>query len=362
MKLLLTGDVHLGRSYQKEAPEIAQRFADARLEALSNAVALANREECGFLVIAGDLYDKVSAIPKALHERVSKVLAEFGGQAVLVLPGNHDYYDAEHDQLWSAFEECSGSNVRLLKECAPYPCGQVVFYPCPCHNKRSKINALGWLKENTAREPGMLHIGIAHGAIDGYSPDAEQDYYHMTPQELLELGMDAWLIGHTHITFSVDDRIFSPGTPQQTDIADRSRSLVYLIEIDDAGHVAARTEKVGVVDFVRREVSVAHGQILEEALQLPELEPGRTALRVILTGIAAPEDYESRHKLYDKLREAFLKLEVKDEGLQKAITAELIDRETPEGSAINRLLHGYADNMELLNLAYALAQACKNEG
>lgn len=361
MKLLLTGDLHLGRSYQKESPELARRLSDARLEALEAAVTLANSTGCEFFIIAGDLYDKVSAIPKTLHQKVCKILDEFSGQAVLVLPGNHDYFDPERDPLWSDFEECSGSHVRLLKECVPFQCERVVFYPCPCHDKHAQENALGWLKKGPVLSRDTVNIGIAHGAVEGYSLDADQRYYYMTPQELLDLGMDAWLIGHTHVEFSIGNCIFNAGTPQQTDIADNSHGEVYIIEIDAQRHIVARKEKVGAVDFVRREVSLSHGQRLEDALRFPDLDPARTVLRVILRGEVSPEDHEGRYKIYGECGKEFLKLEVKDDSLQKTITPEQIDTETLDGTAINRLLHGYEEDADLLNLAYSLVRECKDD-
>lgn len=360
MKLLLTGDLHLGRSYQKESPEVAQRFLEARMTALENAVVIANRENCEFLVIAGDLYDKASAIPKSLHQKVSKVLGEFDGQAVLILPGNHDYCDLEHDELWRAFEDCSSSNIRVLKECTPCEIAGAVFYPCPCHDKRSKENALGWLKNASERSSDMVHIGIAHGAVEGYSLDTDQNYYFMTEKELSALGMDVWLIGHTHVEFSIGNRIFNAGTPQQTDIADNSNSEVYLIEIDGNKKITAKKEKAGVIDFVKRDITVQHHQRLEDALQFPELEPWKTSLRVVLTGMVSPEDYEERQRIYETRGAGFIKFDVKDENLQKAITPELIGQETMEGSTLYKLLNLYADDMELLNLAYSLAKECKS--
>ncbi len=361
MKLLLTGDLHLGRSYQKESPEVAQRFTEARMTALENAVTIANREQCDFFVIAGDLYDKVSSIPKSLHQKVNKVLDEFDGQAVLILPGNHDYCDLEHDELWRAFEESSGSHTRVLKECAPCEIAGTMFYPCLCHDKRSKENALGWLKGTSGLSPDLIHIGIAHGAVEGYSLDADQSYYFMTEKELHTLGMDIWLIGHTHVEFSIGNHIFNAGTPQQTDIADSSDSEVYLIEIDEQKNITAKKEKVGVIDFVKKEVTVEHHQRLEDVLQFPELEPDKTSVRVVLTGMVLPEEYEDRQRIYETCGAGFIKFDVKDENLQKAITPELIGQETMEGSTLHRLLNSYADDMELLNLAYSLAQECRND-
>lgn len=361
MKLLLTGDLHLGREYQNKSPEVTRRLKEARFEALKSAVEIANRNNCEVFVIAGDLYDRVANIPLELQKKVCQVLAEFDGKAVLVLPGNHDYYDPERAQLWKTFEECAGSHVRLLKENAPYSVGSAVFYPCPCHDKHSKENALGWLKEGPGLSPDAIHIGIAHGAVAGYSPDANQIYYHMTAEELLALGMDAWLVGHTHVGFSIGERIFNAGTPQQTDIGDNSGSEVALIEIDDKKRVTVEKAKTGAVDFVRREVSLSHGQRLEEVLQFPDLDRERTYLRVILGGVAAPEDYEGRYPIYEKCGEGFLGFEIKEDRLQRAITPELIDAVTLDGTVLNRLLHAYEDDMELLNLAYFLVKECTDD-
>lgn len=361
MKLLLTGDLHLGRAYQKENPEVAQKFSEARIVALRNAVGIANREKCELFVIAGDLYDKVSGIPQALHKEVCRVLSEFEGQAVLILPGNHDYYDPEHDVLWKNFEEFSCSHIRVLKHCEPYRLDGVTFYPCPCHSKHSKENALGWMKNALNLDSTTIQIGIAHGAVRGYSLDANQDYYHMTEQELLGMGMDLWLIGHTHVEFSIGNRIFNAGTPQQTDIADNSKSEVYLIEVDEKRKIAAKKEKTGMIDFVKKDIILERGQRLEDVLHFPELNAGRTSLRVSLSGVVTPEEYETRQTTYETCGQGFIKFEVKDEALKKTITPELINQETLEGTAINQLLNGYADDPELLDIAYAVVLECREE-
>lgn len=357
MKLLLTGDLHLGRTYQKESPGVAQRFSEARIKALENTVVIANRENCELFVIAGDLYDKATGIPQALHKKVCGILAEFDG-TVLILPGNHDYYDPEHDNLWKNFEEFSGSHIRVLKNCEPYRFDGVVIYPCPCHNKRSKENALGWMKNGLVQAPDTLCIGVAHGAVEGYSLDADQNYYHMDERELLELGMDLWLIGHTHVEFSIGGRIFNAGTPQQTDIADNSKSEVYLIEIDDKKKISAKKEKVGAIDFVKKSITLECGQHLEDVLRFPTLNAERTSLRVLLSGVVEPEEYVSRQGIYEACGKGFVKFEVKDDDLRKTITPKTINEDTLEGTAINQLLNSYIDDLELLDLAYALTQEC----
>ena len=114
-----------------------------------------------------------------------------------------------------------------------------------------------------------------------------------------------------------------------------------------------------MVDFVRRDVSVAQGEPLADKLSFPGLEGARTVLRLHLTGVLSPEEYESRQALYRCLEDSFLKLEVEDAGLRRAITPAMIDQETMPGTRINQLLKHYAQQPELLDLAYELVLACK---
>lgn len=365
IKILLTGDLHLGRSYQKEDPDVARKYTAARMLALENAVSIANQENCDFFVIAGDLFDKVNGIPVSLQKQVCRSLDEFLGQAVLILPGNHDYYDAETDVLWKKFEEYSGASTRVFKENKAYQIGDVCFYPCICHDKHSKVNALGWVKEGDRSEEACFHIGIAHGAIEGLSYDRNQEYYYMTNQELRSLHMDAWLIGHTHTIYpaildaGTEQRIFNAGTPQQTDIADSSIGEVFVLEIQDDKRILAKKKKTGVIRFVKRSVSVEPGQSLEEALDFPDLQGEETVLRVLVSGVAGAWEYERRNQIYEALRSRFIKTEIDDSGLRKEITAEMIRRETVDGSLMNQLLNKYVGDTELLNLAYDLAASCK---
>ncbi len=106
----------------------------------------------------------------------------------------------------------------------PYPLGaydlDACLYPGPCGSIHSKENAVGWVRGVT-RDPGVKHhIGIAHGSLEGISPDFNGDYYPMRPAELMETGLDLWLLGHTHLRYPESpgkkDRIFLPGVPNRT--------------------------------------------------------------------------------------------------------------------------------------------------
>ncbi len=355
MKILLTGDLHLGKSYAKY-PDIARPLSEARLRALQNAVDAANREACDFFVIAGDLYDKTSGIGRELHQAVCRLLGEFSGQAVLVLPGNHDSYTDDKSPLWRDFEACAAPNTCLCRSCQPYPFDGVTFYACPCHDKHSRENALSWLTSAPPAIPGQLSIGIAHGAVTGFSPDKDQLYYSMTPDELLSCNMDAWLIGHTHTRFAIENRIFNAGTHQQTDIADGSSGEVYILDIGADKKVTANALKTNVIRFVQKEIRVDPTQHLANLLHFEV--PAPAFVRVILSGTASAEDYQNRRSVYQQIKEerGYLHFDVQDDDLQESITPDMIDTIFPAGTTLHKLLHTYETDMALLNLAYALAK------
>lgn len=369
LRILHTGDLHLGRGYQRqeqENPSVAARYREARMEALERVVQLAEKERCDALVVAGDVYDSHTLSP-VLVQAVCRIL-ERCVCPVVVLPGNHDYCEGPEDKLWTRFRECAGENTLLLTESKPVTVGQMVFYPCPCTDRYAEGNALSWLKQEPVRDESRVNIGLAHGAIEGLSFDREKRYYYMTREELERCHMDLWLIGHTHVPYPNQEiisgqRIFNAGTHQQTDVADNAEGSVFLIEVGDDKTVTARRVHTGVIAFVKRDVVLHHGDSLADAIAAAGegLDKPNTTLRLTLSGVALAEEYQERQALYEQAAQAYLKLEVLDSGLQQEITGEMIDAETLEGSIENQLLKRYMDEPELLNLAYGLVRRCREE-
>ncbi|MDD2648455.1 MAG: DNA repair exonuclease [Eubacteriales bacterium] len=366
-RILLTGDEHIGRDYstiEKEDAHCALRLREARLEALQNAVRAAEDNACDYFVIAGDLFDKTE-IDVKLVKKVCGILAECPCP-VIVLPGNHDYCAAAGETLWKQFCEYKADNTVLLSSPCAYDAGKAVFYPCPCEARYSEVNALGWLSEYRERSAEKPNIGIAHGALAGLSCDREKRYFSMTEDELSSLGMQLWLIGHTHIPYPAGDEIigasvFNAGTHQQTDIADSAEGSVFIIDIDKST-VRAKRIKTGVVSFVRRALTLSAGDSLSARImgELSGLESANTVFRLKIGGILGADEFRNRAGVYDELRERLLRLETDDGELKEEITAEMIDAETLEGTAENRLLKRYLSSPRLLETAYLLIKRVKD--
>ena len=208
LKIFLTGDNHFGKKYNRY-PDVRERLIRSRYDSLERMVRKAESEGCELFAVTGDLFDSNVSVDKKTVQKAVEILAQFSG-TVLVLPGNHDYYTGE-EKVWRYFESALNAvdnNIVLLNEFRPYPFSwggeQVMVYPAFCQSKHSRENNLDWIKEAEISRQGVINIGIAHGAIQGVTPDLKQEYFLMTEKELESIPMDVWLIGHTHIPYPGD--------------------------------------------------------------------------------------------------------------------------------------------------------------
>jgi DNA repair exonuclease SbcCD nuclease subunit len=345
ISLLLTSDFHLGMRFASYPDVAARVLGEARFSCLGRAVAGANAAQSDLLVVAGDLFESVRT-PVRDVQRAAEILRGFQGRLAVVMPGNHDYF-APDDSLWRRFRDFSGDSVLLLDQPRPYPLSRydvdACLYPGPCTAKHSGENAVDWVASARQDRGIRHHIGIAHGSLEGYSPDMDGRYYPMRPQELLAAGMQLWLLGHTHVRFPAapgpGDRIFCAGTPEPDGLDCAHEGFAWHLSVGDNSAVSARAERVGRLRFKEITVRVREGAEIEQAL-VPLLAdaPEATVLRLHLEGRAPREVRESVGALAARLSERFLHAEVRDEELELEITEAEIDRDYPQGSFPHSLL------------------------
>lgn len=366
LRLLHTGDLHLGMTFKTRGypEELRQELVAARFRALERMVAQADQENCQLLVVAGDLFERCSVPEKTVLQAV-EILARFGGICA-VLPGNHDFINP-HSTLWEHFQKNAPDNVLLLGEMVPYDLQDhgldVTLYPGPCDAKHSPDNRIGWISVLPARPETRWHLGVAHGALEGYSPDFEQKYFPMQPAELAAAGLDFWLLGHTHVPVppgeSFQDQVFSYcGTPEPDGFDCQHSGSAWLLDVDDDGQVQGQAVETGYYRFLdwERHVHAAHdwGEIKK---QLASYFP-RGLVRLTVDGSMPREDFEKRHQAITELRETALYLEVNDFHLQMEITEQVIGELFAQDSFPYLLLQRLAErgDSKALQKAYSLVQ------
>ena len=369
LKLLHTADLHLGMTFQnRQYPDqVRQQLVEARFESLEKLVKLAGEESCALIVIAGDLFHRINIAADQVS-RTLDILKKFPG-IIAILPGNHDYYEP-HNQLWKALKELAFEELYLLTDHRPYNLADagldLILYPAPCDSKHSAENRLGWIRELPEKQPARWHIGVAHGTIQGISPDFNDQYYPMDERELSASGLDHWCLGHTHVPYpnqsetTAQPFIYS-GTPEPDGFDCRHPGSAWITELDEEGHIHSRLIETGQFRFseVHREIS-SGSDLLQLRDQLAASSP-KSLVKLKLSGVMPEADYQERSALLKEIRDKLLYLEVDDTGLSIELSPEIINRKYPEGSFPHQLLSKLAteDDPDALQLAYRLIEEVK---
>lgn len=365
LKILHTADVHLGLKFAGY-PEIQTELTEARFTTLENLVRLANKEQCRLFVVAGDLFDHHRVAARDIT-RAAQILSEFEGVAA-VLPGNHDFIMPEGEGVLSRFKSQSGDRTMLLDRADVFDLTHydisAHLYAGPCDAKHAGDNRIGWIKEHPKDQSVKFHIGVAHGSLEGVSPDTDGRYYPMTAGELNECGIDIWLLGHTDRLMYPDSpgrssRIFYPATPEPHGYDIRHEGKAWLLEIDDDKNVKAQSLSAGryrFMDIERTVNNVGETDAIKNEYTSPEYK--NAIVRLSLSGRLLKDDYAALKEIRDAIKENVFHLEWDQSMVLERITRETIDREFSAGSFPHKLLLKLAEDEEneALQTAYELLQ------
>jgi len=375
VRIFHTGDLHIGLKFTRGGypPDLRDRLVEQRLKTLHSMVDLATERECHLFVIAGDLFDN-PRVPKGLVRKAAESLSRFEG-VVTVLPGNHDYTQKD-DPLWPDFVDALGEGHHLLRP--EEPCDltdhgiPLVLFPGVCTSRHSKESAIGWIAaalQDLSLEDGVRRIGVAHGSLEGLSPDFGGDYFPMTHAELNAAGMDLWLLGHTHVRHPDRDRfegerILFPATPEPDGFDCRHGGHAWIVEVSETGAISGDSVSTGAFQFRKVERAV-HSEADIEGLksEFEGLSPGQDLVRLRIHGRVPADLFEGRQDLIATLQEQVLYLENDSSGLLKELRIDDIEREFTEGSFPFRLLSGLVgedDDYEALQMAWDLVREARS--
>ena len=374
IKLFVTGDNHLCRQYA--GSPVKNVLIQSRIDSLRQMIRNAEQEECDYFIIAGDLFDRVSGIGKKDIEQIVEVLEEFN-QTILIMPGNHDFYTGG-ERLWKDFASRTGevSNIILLNKYQKYRFGdgdnELIVYPAYCDSKHSRTNRLKWIADNY-EATDSFSIGIAHGTIKGISPDLKEEYFPMDITELNAIPVDAWLIGHTHISYPFDlpynkdvsgFNIFNPGTHEQLDSGNNTEGNAFIITLDRASGVKkvfVRKLLTGTIVYkkIKRIIESGESRSLDQVLQeIGTKVTDRMIIDLEIAGTVSEEDYNNRIDYYNSALGSALWYSVNDDLLVPAITLERIHDEYSELSLTAQFLESLLDDPIEVQMAYDLLKKC----
>lgn len=367
MRILHTADNHIGLKFNNYGGTAAQSaLVQERFDALKNVVQASNDQDAHFLVVAGDLFDDLKVTQKdikAVVEILKKSKAE-----VLVLPGNHDYYDGKENKLWKAFSDfAENTNLKLLLNATPYETEvdgtPVCFYPAPCSSKHHGGHVIGWVGD-VAKAPETIHIGLAHGNVEGMGVDDADRYYNMSEGDLRAAGVDFWLLGHIHVPYPPTSAVgnplfFMPATHTPESVKRKIPGFAWFIEVNEQKQLRYEQITTGNLRFSRQILSFGRTYTLSD-FQQQELgwRNAQLILDLKLSGSLSQDELSELHALIKSLSDHYLHVDC-DNQVGIAVDTAFIQSTFAEGTSAHQWLTAISEEPEsdlALQLAFSIIQ------
>jgi len=372
IKIFHTADLHLGMRFVGY-PDVQDELINTRYETLENMVEIANQESCTLFVMAGDLFDRITLNVKDIS-RAARALNEFEGELVIILPGNHDYYT--HDsKLWNEFSKHAGDRILILKNPDIYDLNKyhlkIKIYAAPCSAKHSNENMIKWVNSQKSSKDDSIKIGLAHGSLEGVSPDFNKTYYPMTRKELESSGLDLWLLGHTHLSWPENpdksSRILIPGTPEPDGFDCNHKGSAFIIDLKSSSNMKVQKVSTGKYRFSINQVLLNDdNDITSMNRKYTDDEFSNVVLRLILKGRLRKEELDRVEKSIDLINNNVLLLQTVKDELHESITSNLINSKFTENSFPHQLLSSLLEEKEEISFkslqkAYDIIREVRNE-
>ena len=356
VRIVHTADNHIGIPYRQFSEDVRRQLVSERFDALGRLVTTANARSADFFVVAGDLFDS-TRVKVADIEKSVELLKGFSGEAVLIVPGNHDHYTGPESELWKRFRRAceSAANVEVLTD----PCVRefevdgvsVQFFPCPCPSKTGRESTTGWVG-GAVRNAAAVRIGIAHGNVTGLGLDAADQYFNMEPAALETAGLTMWLLGHIHVPFPTAEAgghspYFMAGIHTPDSLRVRHGGSAWYLECDPDCVMRYERLAPGRIRFGRLERELTADADVESLVrECQAFDSASTVLDLQLSGQLAAADRETLQDAVEHLRQRFLELSVDEENIRDRIDASSIAAAYPADSLAARLLTALVDDSE----------------
>jgi DNA repair protein SbcD/Mre11 len=228
-RLLLTGDLHIGRSSSRIPVGVSPDSLRAAT-AWDRIVQLAIEEKVDAVLLSGDIADEQNKFWEAIGplEAGVRLLTENGIHTVAVA-GNHDFevLGKLATQLAGNFTLLgrNGHWERITLENQTGPVLHIDGWSFKSrHVDRSPLDDYEY-----STDPVVPTLGLVHGDLNA----AGSHYAPLDQRQLETAGPDAWLLGHVHKPQLIDGNlwILYPGSPQALDFGETGKHGPWIAEI-----------------------------------------------------------------------------------------------------------------------------------
>ncbi len=290
VRFLHTADWQLGMTRHFLDGESQPRFTAARIDAIRSIGALAVRRGCGFVVVAGDVFE-TNQVDRQVVVRALDAMAGYPDVTFYLLPGNHDPLNAGSVFTSPTFTEHRPSNVVVLSGSEPVAVRPgLELIGAPWTSKRPLEDLVSSAIAPLTAD-GTLRVVVGHGALDVLSPDDANPALVSLAAVEAAVGIGAVhyvALGDRHSTTSVgaSGAVWYSGAPEPTDFREVDPGNVLVVEVADDGSVTVESCRVGSWTFLTHQANLA-GEVDIDQLdsfldQVPD--KARTIVRLSLVG------------------------------------------------------------------------------
>ena len=370
IKIFHTADIHLGMQFTQRYPkDLKEALRQERFDCLKRMIQTANAEKCDLFVIAGDMFQTLKLPQKDIKETAA-ILNTFEGMRVIILPGNHDYYNEDSKQHWDSLVDKVKAGLLIFldkQKVTELTIGEkkIQIFPGPCFSQHSEENMIEWIKGENI-EPESINIGISHGSVEGLSPDMEAKYFPKSLRELEECKLDLWLLGHTHIRFPREEEAaksiyFMPATPTPDGFDCFHKGYAWLIEVSDDKSIKAKSVTTGKYYFKVINKTVNSVDDLNSLInEIKSEDKNLCLLKIIINGYIDDEDLKKIPTAENEVKGLVRYLEFEN-NIKLKITKDFISANYQQDSfpynLLNKLIE--SDNRIAPQLAYDLLKEVK---
>lgn len=332
IKILHSADWQLGRPFASVRDDgKRQKLRAERLEVVRRMAGVVEKEGVQVVMVAGDLFDS----SKADRATVSAACDAIGKLRVpvLVIPGNHDHGGPGtiwEQEFFLREQQALAPNLRVLlngeAELVELDGGGLVVLPAPLLRRHESGDVLGWMGEQSFEWEGAKdwpRVVLAHGTIQGFGSDAEEDEVGGGVANWLNLAklpmaeVDYVALGDWHGTKQVGDRAWYAGTPE----ADRfpkgegyEAGNVLLVTVGRGVEPVVEKVKVGRLNWSVMELYLAEDAGVEVlAGRLQELtgdHAGEHVVNLALSGVLGLAAMKEVEELLESWEARLLRLKL----------------------------------------------------
>ncbi|MBW2630938.1 MAG: DNA repair exonuclease [Deltaproteobacteria bacterium] len=290
IRFLHTGDWQLGMTRHFLSEGVQERFAQSRFDAIRELGRIAEKEDCRFMVVCGDVFES-NLVERKTVSRALEALKDVP-VPVYLLPGNHDPLNAASVFRSTTFLERKPAHVHVIEDTTPIRVDEgIEIVGIPWTSKRPLQDLVALTTGKLEPTVDALRICVAHGMMDSLSPNLDDPALislHSVEAAIAQNKIHYLALGDRHSLTEVGDsgRIWYAGTPEPTDYNEVKPGFALIATINEEG-VTTKEVNVGRWRFIERQQVDLNTKEDIEALRgwLENLEDKeRTVVKLCLVG------------------------------------------------------------------------------